>query len=640
MSAAPAPSLELAITVVPRDGGALDINESWSVSDWNTETPFVRTVFLRGVPDRFPLHQRMSDIVATSADGVPLDWEESRYGADRVRLAFPTIPTKFTLSYRITGLRKPSDIKGEFSLQYYGLPSLKHVSIRGDVSRLGAHAFDSALEENVLERVSSTHLEGGPTIAEARLTISFEAPVAPIDTVAEIKRQLGLPLVAVVLTLLLALASLLFKPRVRANALFTGFGLTGAVGVYYFAPLAIFDAFSPQFSGLEQAVHSFSAIVVYIGLGAVLALVTGRWGYQLSRARPEAWHGAFGLPIFFAMLLWPAAEVEPAFWVVPFIAAAPLVVWWTPAVRLWSGADLHRLVEIVRAEGQIGFADLAARANLRPKRLMRLFESHPNLAVVIDREQQLVLSPASAELMNRMICGGCGGASVLTGRGLARCGYCGRNQANIEPLEPSKPIPHIAKALAELTHSVAMSVAIWVALLTVVAFPDEWLKEGFVNAVTYVVIMVVIGGACSLALEAASQAIAEGSGYTILRGLMLLGTPLIIPIFAFRALGTRRARHHFGVFKPTEIAKKLEADREVTISTLAGWLGCTEDEATDLAIYLVGNDQLDAIYDRRNARIVTREAFAELASSTSCQTCGGLRSEVAGEVICTFCGTR
>jgi hypothetical protein len=76
----------------------------------------------------------------------------------------------------------------------------------------------------------------------------------------------------------------------------------------------------------------------------------------------------------------------------------------------------------------------------------------------------------------------------------------------------------------------------------------------------------------------------------------------------------------------------------MSLEDLGAWLRCSRDEAAELAVFLTGNDHLDAVYDRAGARLVARELYRTLAKERACRSCGGQLGVMNGALSCHHCG--
>lgn len=626
-----APSAELEIVLTPTGDRGLAVTERWTLEGEPSE--LVRSVFLRSWSGRPPLAQRVTGLHVAGATS-----EVMRYGSDRVRVAL-SATTAPTLSYTLHGALHPTEPRGELVLRLYDAPALSAVSVRleaGPDARLSVSEFPEAQRAD-----GSLTTRGGPLPADSVLHIRVEVPDLPPAPAygTEALRQLGVPAVAVALLFALALIALVFPPVASVAVMALGQAAALGTTIYLMLPLVAFDVLSPQYTGVERLTAGATAALAYAGLLGALAWVALRLLRLLRRAHAEAWHLAFGVPVLYAVLLWPAAELEPAFWLVPLIPAAPLLAWWTPGVRTWIGAARYRIAEVVRAEGVVELGALAQRFRLSRSRLESIVRGHPELPLVVDWEAGQALSPDAAALRDDLaLCPGCGGATHVTGAGLVTCRHCDREYAAMRAAVPLRPVPNLVAALASLLDALGVAILVWTALMVIVAFFDELVHAGFGAAVGWSAGVAAIGGLLGWLARQAGKALTDGRGYGPLFVALLLLTPLVVPLAALVALRSRRNLLHFSRWSPSELDRELATRGEMSLVQLGAFLRCSHDEAAGLAVFLTGADQIDAVYDRSGARIVARDLYRTLARERACRSCGGLLGVASGTLTCHHCG--
>lgn len=82
------------------------------------------------------------------------------------------------------------------------------------------------------------------------------------------------------------------------------------------------------------------------------------------------------------------------------------------------------------------------------------------------------------------------------------------------------------------------------------------------------------------------------------------------------------------------------ADRgECSLVELSEYLKCSQEEASELSWYLVANQLIDAVYDRRHNRLVRRDLYRQIADEGDCNTCGGFYGVIASQLRCHYCGS-
>jgi hypothetical protein len=667
---APAPVREWTIAAELLPDGALSVAETVTVAP-DDGAPFVRTLFTPVVPGALLAHAVLEDVAATRSAGGGGTLTRHAWGEDRTTLAYapspvPTEPWHLELRYRLRGLVADGAAGGtdELTLDWLGglqpraverlrlelrLPESvppQEAAVEGYVLGADYEELDPARLERAGRTIAAS-FEGLPPQASVRWRVTW--PGAALSTpgattwLRDLLRQAApVPLLAG--AFLLVAVVLLFLPpaaAVMVTKLWHGVlallvvWLHGALLVYWFVG-------RPDLPSGELLSSALSEAIGALGLVGFVVLFLARQVRDLRPGARAAWGLEAAVPVALLAMA-PYASVEPAFAFL-WLAALPIPLYWTrQRVALWFGAASHLVVERVTAAGALRLDDLARDLGLDARALSTLLARQPELPLVVDHEQRLVLSAAAAaQRRDLAVCPSCGGATGTGGQDRVACRYCHRSYAESRAAKPRRPVPFLVEALARLPETGAWVAALWGALLLVAfvvieaAEPEGSVAEGLGLGA------VVAGalGALAWALRRAAAALRAGRGYRPLRAVLVALAPLGVPLVALRRLRSRRVQLHFGRLDEARLADEVERRGELSFAELAAWLGCDLDDALETARYVAANDRIPVVYDRVGQRLVHRQVWAALAAEGACAACGGELGVSGGAVVCQHCGAR
>ncbi|MBU1244233.1 hypothetical protein KKD52_00170 [Myxococcota bacterium] len=377
---------------------------------------------------------------------------------------------------------------------------------------------------------------------------------------------------------------------------------------------------------------------------AVLALVAAFIGYQnrsLARWEKKSWflqHGVFLVSL--AVLPVPTSGV----WFVPLGALVPLLFWSRKSTATWFGAGLFEVAEHVRSVGETTLNEASARFRIPPAHLAFLLSRERHAALVFDPKAEKLISAENARLLqNVQVCPHCGGADLVTrGAGHAACGFCGREYvSSFAQATAERPVPVLIEAVASFFGFLAGVLgALGLLVGTVFFVIGVTAGEGPAEASVLALFTMAVFALLTWRTAVFSRDLREGVGLGKLKFWMVLGIPAVVPLMVLLKLSSRRIQLHFGRLEPGELETELRKG-PMDLPALARWLKTDAADAADAAAYLCGNHLIDAIYDRRQARVAHLDLYRSLATrDVCCLRCGGTLGILDGVVRCQFCGAQ
>jgi hypothetical protein len=93
-----------------------------------------------------------------------------------------------------------------------------------------------------------------------------------------------------------------------------------------------------------------------------------------------------------------------------------------------------------------------------------------------------------------------------------------------------------------------------------------------------------------------------------------------------------------GALSSKDLDAQLKEQGEWSLEEFAVFLQSNQEDAAELAQYLAVNEIIDAVYDRRESRLVNRALYRDMAKEGSCKRCGGFFGIQSGRATCHFCG--
>ncbi|PKN47542.1 MAG: hypothetical protein CVU59_02515 [Deltaproteobacteria bacterium HGW-Deltaproteobacteria-17] len=375
---------------------------------------------------------------------------------------------------------------------------------------------------------------------------------------------------------------------------------------------------------------------------AVLALVAAFIGFQnrsLARWEKKSWylqHGVFLISL--AVLPVPTTGA----WFVPLGALVPLLFWSRRSTSAWFGAGLFEVAEHVRSVGETTLDEASERFRVPPEHLAFLLSRERHASLVFDPRAGKLLSVENARLLeNVQVCPHCGGADLVThGAGHAACGFCGREYvSSFAQAVAERPVPILIEAVASFFGFLAgvlgaFGLLIGAVFLVIGISAGEGPGEASILALFTMAVFALLTWRTAVF----SRDLREGTGLGKLRFWLILGAPAILPLVLLSRLSSRRILLHFGRLDPRELEAEL-GKGPMDLPTLARWMRTNPADAADAVAYLCGNHLIDAVYDRRQARVAHLDLYRSLAARDACcLRCGGTLGILDGVVRCQFCG--
>lgn len=387
--------------------------------------------------------------------------------------------------------------------------------------------------------------------------------------------------------------------------------------------------------------EAFMEVAASTGLLALLGVFLLEQDRGMRRRVPEAFVLEPAMPIALAVAL-PMLPIRASYLVLPLLGLPGLIAWLRRPVALAMGADLHRLVDAVQTRGTTTVNELATDLRLRPADVRALLERHGNLPIVFERDQDRVLASSAAALQADLhVCPSCGGGTRIAGQDLVDCPYCTRSYASSRTVDPQPPVPLVVRTINALLETLGDGLVGWAVLLslafvTMSFFDDE--DGTFIAAIIVAALFLGLTAWIRGRLESFAKHLVTGERYGFLVALLVVTSPLVLPLVALSKVLGPRVRLHFGRQTVEGLATQLESRGQLSIDDLARLLRTRWDEAFDLAVYLCGSGGLDAALDRQGLRLIARSRLRGLAKNGTCQQCGGILGVLDGTTRCHYCG--
>lgn len=392
----------------------------------------------------------------------------------------------------------------------------------------------------------------------------------------------------------------------------------------------------------RQPSEAIVEVVGNAGLSVLLVVYLWEQDRGLRSRSAEAYVREVALPLSLT-LAWPMLSVRTSYLMLPLLGLPALLAWLRPSVALAMGADLHRVVEVVRTRGRVSMEELAGALGLRLSALHDLLARHPSLPIVVERNEHEVLSASAAALRDDLrVCPGCGGGTHVTGQDLLACPYCEREYASKERPEPMAPVPLLVRSIAGLLRILGRGLVGWAILVGSAIVLMGMLGDDdvpLIGALLVLGMFVLMAHGLRVLLQRLATGLEAGRGYVWLMAGLGLGAPLVVPAIVLWRARSPRVRLHFGRFDVAGLARELDERGQLSIDELAQRLRTRWDEAFDVAVHLCGSGTLDAVLDRSELRVIARGRLRELATAGTCHQCGGIVGVVDGTVQCHYCGT-
>ncbi|MBN2722900.1 MAG: hypothetical protein JXR95_02385 [Deltaproteobacteria bacterium] len=379
---------------------------------------------------------------------------------------------------------------------------------------------------------------------------------------------------------------------------------------------------------------AFFAGFLFILVGFIIKLNRDLLGYKKS-----AWYMQLAMgAVLFTLIPIPHSSAI----LLPLMGYSQLLYWLRRDISFKFGIGLNRISEYVWNEGEVGFDDISKKFSMSKKNVTNLLEKNRNLPFIIDYSTSTAMSPENASLKNNMIvCPYCSGAGTISGgAGKLECVYCGREfHSSLKEEKRPKPVPVLIEAIATVFLSLGFSIGGFGLFLSLIFFFLGIIDgDGVTSSLTLSLVTAAIFSGINYLFYIFSGSLKKGQSLSVLKVILVVTAPLIIPLIALFKLGNKRVKLHFGEISDDEIKKEITNRGQMTVDEFSKWLGCSIDEATDVILYLTGNALIDAVFDRKTGSLVSRELYRKIATEGECINCGGLYGFRDGALICQYCG--
>lgn len=655
--AAPLPASQRSYRLEVTPSNRIRVDERIRIRRAKAELPpLTRNIWV--YPTRYPLRERVADVHVEDSAGRALRHRTRRYG-DWVNIDLLQLPADGEISLRYTligALHRQGDravLEFDPLALHWNLPVTR---LAIEVVLPNAPPADAISVVAVVGYGDERYPGKGPRVSGRTIHWSGSAPIEPDD---RLEWRLELPrsalsaaplqpsyarelLHSAPLALILAAAALLavplllFVPAAWLVAFVRAWNAVCVVALGWAVwPSVRYWIYEGRYRGGDAA-NAVTSIVADVALIALVAAFVAIQDRSLARGRREAFYAQLALPVMLALVT-PMAAVNPAYLLAPLPAIPILLCWVRRQVAFHFGVGSYLIVERIAAAGEVDLGALADELRLPRRRLEAILRSTPDLPVVVDFASGRALSSEVAAMRETLqICANCGGATETKGQALLACGYCDREYASSRKAQPSRPVPLLVAALARVLESFAIGLALFAALLALAFILLSILEGDASGLVTLVVPGVLAGVAYGLYRQGAR--VREGKRYNLLRILLILSAPLIVPLVALIRLRSKLVQLHFGRYPHAQLEKVLGERGQLTFAELAELMQCTESEAIEMARYLCGHQIIPGVFDRVGRRLVHRSRYGTLAAAGACKQCGGILGVIEGRVACHYCG--
>jgi len=617
-----------------------------------------RTYFRSFLAGRFPWSQDLTDF-SVEIDGADQPVSVVRYGYDKIMLKLPPLAAGeriLKVSFTIRDIRGNPATLPEWRFYDYPLAlqsfsvNIQGVPPKAEITLADRYSSDKQVQTDgtgglVLNASPDDFIALSPVISVRSDALRYHEGI--FGYFRHFARESRLmPWVGAILLLMLFIR---FMPaRI----------VLGFVSLFMLIPFVFWVSRMPGWIGYFAARRDIEPRAEYIELfygeiggdiavAVILFLLAWRVARGIWRGEVEDYFLPYsGLVSFLVLLLFMAQDPE-ALLMFPLAAFFP-VLYSSPQVARFFGADAHLWIEKVIAQGKVSFDELSSHSGLAVTRLNRIFSALPTHPIAIDHEKRQYLSAdALAALESVQFCNNCGGTLQIANTDLVECPYCRsdyavalekKNKAQNTPPLVVGTIASFLRAFGGMLLGVLLFLAVFGAITEIYALLqrkavtfDDWLVA---------IIVAVLGGLAYWAFATIAESLASGKGYWPLTMVLALLSPLAWPVLALRALLSPRCQFFFSRLELSRIRDWLAEKKYLPLDEFARRLGATEPDAMNLAHYLTASGNLDAVYDRRSNTLTDRSLFREKAAANSCHACGGVISVLKGARVCRFCGTK
>ncbi len=638
--------------------GDLQVTETIRLSGDYSSAPLTRSFWLKGAQGAWPLQQRIDKISVRDSEGKSLRFRwrkyETRANIDLVELPKsgvlvmrylvhrPLIVSKSQVNWQwnVTGYDwrgtvsevrirlvhpdapTPIDSKFQYLLGYSNDQAL-HVDSSADGSAL-LWAFSPEAPPDTPIQISLDVIRGsvGPVPAEW-YWIDF----------AKLTR---VPLIALVLLFVLGVVLMISRPKDVIAATSVANAIPGVAAMVSAFGLSSYWYFE---NTQRAAGNDFSGeFIVNIGLAGFLLLFAWKQRKTLAQRQRAAYFTQFAFPSVL-LVAWPLAFVDYGMVIFPLLSFPLYFYWPRRKIALEFGVGAHRISEEVGGRAQVSVADLASHFKITRTALLHALKLNPHLPVVVDHAHQMVLSAEAAAMRKELcVCTYCGGATEVAGMGVQKCGYCSRQFTSNKKRRSEKPLPLVIETLAIFFETMATGGYFFAGTIALAALVMETVDGSIVAGVVGGVIAGGIFCIPALLVSKLASQLRKGQGIGGATFLLLLTAWLIAPLVVLMKLRSKRVQFFTGAMSTKELGAELKTRGEWSLKEFADYLQTNQEDAAELAQYLAVNQIVDAVYDRREARLVDQALYRAMAKEGSCTRCGGFFGVQSGRATCHFCG--
>ncbi|MCP4439790.1 MAG: hypothetical protein GY810_12675 [Aureispira sp.] len=651
----------------------LHVTETYTFENQTTIPSWSRSVFSRNAPGRYPLLQRVENIVLT-ANGQEQTLETYRYGQERTFIYYnsPNLSTKsctlrYDVYYPLQGNQLilepvfydfpfPSKT-AEFKLLLPNGTSLGQHTMEAffyDYTRDEENNFGSSNDLQLVKKgetntyytyFSVDNFEGYNTMSEFSLEMSMHFDnlniKAPTTYVEEWQQQAGiLPIIAII-ALLLAII-LRFMPTVVTLWGIRVYGLLViGLSMYYSSGFFGFFWHLPKDVNQYAWENFFMEFGVTLMFWSIYLVIAAFIELNLRKRNSVAYYSVTAFPMLIITVAMYYTVTPATLWLLP-IAFAPLIFWFKPQNATYFGVHYYKLVELVETNGQLSFSELAKHADLTVDRPIQIIQEIPQHPIFIDHDQKKFVSASSLALQKDYhLCNNCGAATNIANEDLLVCGYCHTEYRQSRKKEIKKPIPALVEVAALNIMSFAflfvLMLVVFVIVVIVGGFFDGFSE--FASDLFLLAVVAVLFGGIAAALMGGAESLKEGKGKLAAYVVFGLLSPLLTPIYIlYKLTSDKRIQLHFGDLKIANIKTYIKKHQQVNLEEFATFLGVSTNVALEYAHYLCGNNQIAAVFDVSKQQLVHRDAWKQLSGENSCTHCGGLVGIEQGKVVCMHCG--
>ena len=306
-------------------------------------------------------------------------------------------------------------------------------------------------------------------------------------------------------------------------------------------------------------------------------------------------------------------------------------LWIRRDTAIQFGVGFEKLVTIVHTQRVISFQELAKMYRVKEHSLLLGIANHAEGRVCVDYSEKIVYSMQHlASLQERHFCISCGGVTKESGQEKRVCPYCDRVYATPLDAKDFDQNPPTVSIISDFFFS--FSVTSLYALVPILVFIGCMV---FVKDVSDIIPFVLyIAGP---AIPAFVLGLYVLDNFQLYRLVALIFWPLLKMLPGeLSPFGPRELRH----FRRNNgnLGQEIQKRGEMSLQDVVEFYGTTQTAAYEMMMFAAVDDDFDAVYDRLNDRLVSRQMYRNLDNLSSCPQCGGVLGIISGVVQCHHCG--